>query len=304
MSRRVFEILRWSLAIGLIALVVPAFASAAGGKGKDQIVVTGSVDVPKDRTVHTVVIVDGPATIAGHVTGDVVAVHGKVTLSGQVDGDVSTVTKRARLLPGAHVRHDLLYGDKKPIVDSGATVDGKTKHESWNKVSSSFAWAFGLLIWLGVTLSALILGLLLVALVPRVVEAAWEAAESSLGPVIGIGAGLFVGFPLVALLIAATVFGLPLSLLLFLALLPVYALGYVTAAWLVGRRVLSGPRGRFVPLLVGLLILRVLALIPFLGALVGIAATTLGLGALGIAAWRAGGAGRRAPAPVAPPATS
>jgi hypothetical protein len=117
--------------------------------------------------------------------------------------------------------------------------------------------------------------------------------------------GIFLGFPLVVIAIAATAVGLPLAGLLLLALLPLYSLGYVASAWLVGRRVLSGCRDRFVPFLVGLLILRLLALIPVLGALVGIAATALGLGALGIAAWRAGGAGRgRGPAPAAPPATS
>jgi hypothetical protein len=109
--------------------------------------------------------------------------------------------------------------------------------------------------------------------------------------------------------VAATVVGIPLAGLLLLAVLPLYALGYVTSAWILGRRVLSGPRGRFVPLLVGLLILRVIALIPFLGGLTGVCATAFGLGALGLAAWRAGGEGRSGPpraepAPAGPPVTS
>lgn len=293
-----------AVAILLAVLALPAAAGASSGKGKDQVVITGSVNVPRGKTVKTIVIVDGPVTIDGHVTGDVVSVHGTVTVSGRVDGDLATVTKRAHLLAGAHVGHDLLYGDKKPTVDGGATVGGKVKHEGFSKVSSSFAWALGLFVWLAVTLSALVLGVLVVAFTPRVVESAWEAADSGLGSVIGMGVALFVGFPLVALAIAATVFGLPLSLLLFLALLPLYALGYVASAWILGRRVLSGRRDRFVPLLIGLLILRVLALIPVLGALVGIAATAFGLGAIGIAAWRAGGEGRGRGAAKAPPATA
>jgi cytoskeletal protein CcmA (bactofilin family) len=284
-------------------LGAPATASAAD-EAKDQIVITGSVAVAKGETVDTVVIADGPVTIDGHVEGDVVAINGRVTIRGTVDGDVATVVKRARLLDGGRVGGDLIYSEKKPDVAGGATVDGKIRHENAGKASSAFAWALGLLLWLAVTASSLVLGVVLVAFTPRVVEAAWEAADSRLGAVIGIGAALFFGLPLVALFVAFTVFGLPLSLLLLLALLPLYALGYVTSAWLVGRRVLSGPRDRFVPLLVGLLILRVLALIPFLGALVGIAATAVGLGALGVAAWRAGGEGRGRAVPAAPPATS
>ena len=292
------------LAVVLAAVVLPAAAWAAPGKPKDQVVITGAVDVAKGERAKTIVIADGPVTIAGHVTGDVVAIHGRVTISGRVDGDVTTVTKRAVLAPGAHVGGDLVYGDKKPELAGGATVGGKVRHEGFGKVSSAFAWVFGLVVWLTVTVSAAVLGIVLVAVAPRVVEGAWEAAEQRLGAVIGIGIALFLGLPIVALLIAFTVFGLPLALMLLLAMLPLYALGYVTACWLVGRRVLSGPRDRFVPLLVGLLILRVLALVPVLGALVGIAATVLGLGALGMAAWRVGGGRGGSPAPAAPPATS
>jgi hypothetical protein len=218
---------------------------------------------------------------------------------------VTVVANRLRLLHGARVGGDVHYGDEKPIIDSGASVGGKVSDEGWREVgTSTFAWALGLIVWLAVTVSTLVLGLLLVGLAPRAVEAAWEAAEGSLGAVIGMGVGLFIGVPVVAVLIAATVFGLPLGILIFLAMLPLYALGYVTAAWMVGRRVLSGRRDRFVPFLVGLLILRVIALIPVLGGLAGLAATALGLGALGLAAWRTGGAGRGGTRPAEAPVTS
>jgi cytoskeletal protein CcmA (bactofilin family) len=295
--------------VALLALVALAAPAAADAKRKDQVVISGTVDVPKGATAGDIVIVDGPVRIAGHVTGDVVAVAGKVTISGQVDGDVVTVANRLRLLEGAHVRGDVSYGDEKPVVASGATVDGKIKKVK-NKIGvGAFAWAIGLIIWLAVTASSLILGVLVVAFTPRAVEAASEAADSSLGAAIGMGAGLFIGIPLGAILIAATVFGVPLAVLLLLAVLPLYALGYVTSAWILGRRILSGRRDRFVPLLIGLLILRVIALIPFLGGLAGIAATAFGLGALGLAAWRAGGGGRSGPphaepAPAGPPVTS
>jgi hypothetical protein len=55
---------------------------------------------------------------------------------------------------------------------------------------------------------------------------------------------------------------------------------------LVGRRVRKAS-GRIGAFLVGLLILRVLALIPFLGALISLVATVFGLGALFVAMRRA-----------------
>ena len=293
--------------LAVAALAVPAVASA---ERKDQIVISGSIDVPKDRTAGDLVIVDGPVRIQGHVTGDVVAFAGKVTISGRVDGEVVTFANRVRLLDGARVRGDVSYADKKPVVASGAEVGGEIK-KIRNKVGvGAFAWAIGLLIWLAVTGSALILGIMVVAFTPRAVESAAEAAESSTGATIGMGAGLFLGIPIVAVIIGATVIGIPLAGLLLLAVLPLYALGYVTSAWMLGRRILSGRRDRFVPFLFGLLILRIIALIPFLGGLVGVCATAFGLGALGLAAWRVGGGrgGTRPtppePAPAGPPVTS
>jgi hypothetical protein len=72
---------------------------------------------------------------------------------------------------------------------------------------------------------------------------------------------------------------------------------YTTTAWVVGRRVLRNrSRSRWAMLLVGWGILRLLALIPVVGGLVGLVATVVGLGALTVALWRA-----RAPnAPDAP----
>ncbi|MFL6116007.1 MAG: polymer-forming cytoskeletal protein, partial [Catenulispora sp.] len=237
----------------LVALVGPAVADA---KRKDQVVISGSVNVAKGQTARDIVIVDGPVRIDGHVTGDVFAIAGKVRISGTVDGDVVTVANRLRLLEGAHVKGDVSYGDEKPVVESGARVDGKTKKVK-NKIGvGAFAWAIGLIIWLAVTGSALILGILVVALTPRAMEAAWEVAGASTGATIGMGAGLFLGFPIVALIVAATVVGIPLAAVLLLAVLPLYALGYVTSAWILGRRILTGRRDRFVPFLIGLVILR------------------------------------------------
>lgn len=72
-----------------------------------------------------------------------------------------------------------------------------------------------------------------------------------------------------------------------LAALPLYAIGYTTSAWLLGRRLLGPPRGRVLAFLAGLAILRVLAIIPIFGGIVWFAATVDGLGALLVATWRA-----------------
>ena len=106
------------------------------------------------------------------------------------------------------------------------------------------------------------------------------------------------GLPILAVIAIVTLVGIPLGVGLLLALTPIYAVGYVTGAWLLGRLLLKRPTtSRYVAFLAGWGILRVVALIPILGGLGWLVATVFGLGALIVAAWRA----RRA-YPAAPPA--
>ncbi len=104
-----------------------------------------------------------------------------------------------------------------------------------------------------------------------------------------------VGAPLLAILALVTLVGIPFGVALLLAAIPVLAVAYATAAWIVGARVLRGRSASpWTALLAGWGILRVLALIPVVGGLVGLAATVGGLGALAVALWQA----RRPPAPA------
>jgi hypothetical protein len=280
-----------------VLLAAGVLAPPAHASPRDQIVVTGGVTVPRGQTVKNVVVVDGPVTIAGHATGHVVAVHGRVTVSGTVDRDVTAVSQRARLLPGARVGGDLLYGGPRPTVAPSAHVAGKISDEGWTDVGTgAFSWLVRLLFWLGVTFSTLVLGLVLLALAPRAAEGAMTIAARRTGAAAGWAAILFFGLPILAVVLMATILGLPLGIGLLLVLLPLSAVGYVTTCWVLGRAVVRGARSRFLVFLAGWGILRAVALIPFLGALVWVVASAFGLALLLLAAWYGGAAGRGQPA--------
>ena len=87
--------------------------------------------------------------------------------------------------------------------------------------------------------------------------------------------------PIAIFVAAITLVGLPLSIALGLAALPFAAIAYVTAAWALGRVMVKPPQGRILAFLAGLAILRVAALVPAIGLLVGLAAMIVGLGLLG-----------------------
>jgi cytoskeletal protein CcmA (bactofilin family) len=283
--------------VTLLALLLGAGSASAE---TDHVVITGGVVVPAGQTAGDVIVLDGTVRIAGRVTGDVISVAGPVRVSGRVDGDLTAVSDRAFLGSTARVGGDLRYGDESPVLAPGASVDGKVSNEDWADSASGWGWVSALAWWLAVSVSTLIVGALLVWLAPRAVYAAERAARERLGATVGCGVVIAIGVPVLAILALVTLVGIPFGVALLLAAIPVLAVAYATAAWIVGRRVLRyRSASPWAALFAGWGILRVLALIPVVGALVGLAATVAGLGALAVALWRA----RQTSAPVARPAT-
>ena len=269
--------------------MAPASAAKSGGSDNAVVVVTGDVEVARGESVDAVVVIDGDVRIAGHVDGSVVVVNGTTTISGTVDGDLVTIAGPARLLPGALVDGDVQYGDEKPVIARGATVTGDIDHEGWSDAAGIFAVVGALALWVAVTVSTLILGLLLLVAAPQAADAALHQARRQIWVTVAVGLAVFIALPVVGVIAAVTLVGLPLGIALLMALIPLWAVGYVAGAWLLGRRLVGPPRHRFVAFFAGWGILRGLALIPILGFLVAIAATVVGVGALAAAA----GAARR-----------
>jgi cytoskeletal protein CcmA (bactofilin family) len=272
--------------IAIAALALPAAASAADTTHNEEdaiVVISGDVTVPRGETVDGIYIVSGDLRLAGRVDGDVVLAAGDATVSGRIDGDLVTVGGQARLRPRAYVRGDVSYGDERPIVAGSAIVRGDVTKENWDGWDEFLPFIGAFVLWLGVGISMAILGVLLLLIAPRAADALYARSRERVGPVIAIGIAIGICLPLAAAIALVTLVGIPLAFVIGLALLPIAALAYVTAAYALGRRLVGEPRSRFWAFLAGLGILRAAALVPFLGFLVGLAAVVFGLGLLGAA---------------------
>ncbi|HEX3239958.1 MAG TPA: polymer-forming cytoskeletal protein [Solirubrobacterales bacterium] len=276
-----------SLLALLALLTVPAVALATGVEGEHEedaiVVVSGDVTVPRGETVDGVYVASGDVRIDGHVDGDVAVLSGDVLVRGRIDGDLFTASGTAHLLRGAVVGGDVKYGDKHPNLSLDARVGGDVEKEEWPDVGGLLPWIGGFLIWLAITVSLAILGVLLILVAPRAADALYARSRERVGPTIAIGIAIAIALPVGAALAAITILGLPLALGLGLALLPLWAVAYAVSAWALGRRLLGAPRDRMLAFLAGLAILRVAALVPFLGFLIALAAVVLGLGLIGAA---------------------
>jgi cytoskeletal protein CcmA (bactofilin family) len=286
----------------LAALAAGAAPAQARNIGPDdEIVLTGTVRVPRGEHADRILIGDGRVDIDGHVDGVVFALDAPVRIGRHavIDGDVIAVSRRVTVERGAILNHDLVYLDDKPIVRPGAMVYGDVRRVGAGDVSlQSGRLLLHAAIWIAFTFSSLVLGLLFVALTPGAADAAWKAARERSGAAIGWGLALFLGLPVLAAVAVATLVGIPLGLLVLLSMLPLYALGYVATAYALGRALLSSVQGRAAVFLGGWAILRLLALVPVLGSLVWLAATVYGLGLLTVALWQSRGPARPSPESV------
>jgi hypothetical protein len=269
-----------SAAVACLAIVVSAGPAAAQPRRPDDVVVlTGGADVAGDEAVGDVVVFDGGAVIRGSVDGSVVSFNGDVTVTGEVADEVVVFRGKATIRDGARVGGDIRTVERAQ-VEEGAEVRGSVGRI--NRVDfedfAPFAFASRIAWWIAVSVSTLLLGVLLLWLAPR--AAAAVAERTSIGGAIGWGLLLAVGLPILAVLALITIVGIPFGLGLMSALLAIYGVGYVTACWLLGNRVLQRNPSKYVVFLAGWAILRLLALIPILGGLISVIATIVGLGAL------------------------
>lgn len=272
--------------LALAFLILAAPASAQEADRDDQVVLTGEVTIEEGRTVDSVVIFNGPATVDGAVQGSVVAFNGEVTISGTVEDDVIVFNGVVTVRSGAEIGGDLTTREP-AVVEEGATVRGD-RTRTIDLTRGPFPFFARLAVWVAVTASFLALGLLLALLFPRLMEAVDLAWRTGMGGAIGWGLLLLIGLPILGVLFAITIVGVPLGVGLLLALALIYAIGYVSAGWILGRMMIKPPGAAVLAALVGILILRLVALIPVAGGIVGALASAFGLGAIAVAAWRTG----------------
>ncbi|MFC6837362.1 bactofilin family protein [Halomarina ordinaria] len=229
----------------------------------------------------------GPEGVVG---GSLEAAGGDVTIAGQVDGDATVGAETVRLTDTAAIGGDLEY-DGTLERSEGATVDGTvTQSDSVSvepvPVDPRVADLVGTVYTF---LASLLFGALLLLVLPgfsrRVATTALDA------PLRSGGVGLLVLFavPLVLVLFAITIVGLPITFLGAFLFVLVAWMGSVYGRVAVGAWLLrfADVRNRWAALVVGLLVVGVLTLVPILGGLVEFVVTLLGLGALATVLYRA-----------------
>lgn len=281
------------LAVAVVALGAGPVAAQDDEDGavrepEAQVVLSGTVTVPRGRQVGEIVVFHGRATVGGVALGDVLVLDGPIVVNGQVSGSVIAVNGDVTLGPGAQVRGDVMAGGS-VNADPAAQVSGGVRDGVAFTLRGSLQALGRFVVWLAISVSTLLLGAALVLLAPRGADAVHAAASTAPWPSAGWGLGALVGLPALAVLLVASVLGLPLGLTLLLALAFLLLVGFALSAWIVGRLLWSPPRSRWLALLFGWLVASVATVVPRLGPVVWFLAAGFGLGAATVATWRSRG---------------
>ncbi len=244
------------------------------------------VAVDDDATVRrNATVASSAVTIDGAVDKDLFAFSESVAVSGQLGRNLEAFTNRIRLAGDARVAGDVrlrTQGEDSLIRGDGVQIDGELEFlalpeelepENPYATVSFYLWQVVQII------TGLLVGLVLLWLAPGLRHASIGAGIDGLKSA-GIGLLALLTMPVAAVLIGATIIGLPFAFVTF----ALWALGFylstILVGAIVGRMVLPDSNSLPMTLLVGLTIVVVITALPWVGDFLGFILTILGLGLL------------------------
>ncbi len=265
------------------------------------IVLGGTAALSENSTVtDDVFIMGGTLTAAGTIQGDVAAIGGLVSLesTAQVNGDINALSASLKRAEGSQVDGEVntdiagpftidIPGNLKipgleglpPISiprESGSPVAGFHFNPIWDV----FWWLIRSFIW---AVMAVLVGLF----APKAISRAGEAAISSPAATAGLGCLTILVFPMILVLLAITICGIPFSLIGAFGLWFAWVFGVIVLGTETGKRIANLFKGDWaVPVSAGVgtfiltLVMNGLGLlVPCVGWIVPMILGSIGLGA-------------------------
>jgi len=228
------------------------------------------------------VVYGGSVTLAesGEIDRSFGAAAGEVTLAGTIGGDATVGASTVTLEETAVIEGDLTYDGR--FDDRGGQVEGTTLQSSDLDIAPGGSPLFGPVFSVYWMLATLLLGGLLLLAFPDFAAAVVDLAETDPLRVGALGLGVVVGLPLVLLVLALTVVGLPLALVGLVGYLLLLWVGGVYGRYVIGVLLLSlrDIEHRWGALLVGVVVVGLVGLIPYLGPVVRLLVALFGVGAV------------------------
>ena len=241
-------------------------------------------------------------TIDGTVGRDILAFVNATNISGKIAGGIQAQGNTLKFNSGAQVDGPVKFkGNNPPEVSSGAklavpVVFTQLEHHNRYQDSGFYVWR---VIW---TAAVILFGMVLFLLLPNFARATVDSAERY-GASFGLGVLVLFGVPIAAFIACITVVGMMIGISTFILWMTTLFCAQIVVGAVVGQWLMGHTRetwqliGRMV---VGVIIVRVLEMIPFLGGWIKFAVLLWGMGAISLAIYRHFTPARTAAVPASP----
>jgi cytoskeletal protein CcmA (bactofilin family) len=260
-----------------------------GSVAKNVLAGADSVDIdPKATVGGSVTAFAGDVNLNGPVGRDVLASAGMFTVNSKIGGNVLVRARNISVGSDASIAGGLTYkGDQSPKIDSGAKIAGpvQAKYEEYvpyykqpkffRKIA--FSWA-----------AATVFSLALILLIPAFFTDVLRSLDR-VGISAGAGILAIAGVPFAAVIACITIVGLAVGIAaILLYLIGLYSAQVFVGAW-IGRKILgegSGSGAMFGRAALGLAILGLVKLVPWVGIFVTAIVLFWGAGAIARTVYR------------------
>jgi cytoskeletal protein CcmA (bactofilin family) len=254
-----------------------------GSVGKNVSVWNANFDMDAKATIGgSVIVASADAELDGQIAGDLLAFGNSITIDGPLGRDAQIHAQRLTVGSDADIKGSTAYtGWRQPDVSPGAKlaspIQTTIQRPGPNYSSPRFYW-HQTLFWGAV----FVFGLFTLLIAPGFFFDV-TAASKRIGPSLGWGALVLIVTPIAAVAACLTIVGLGVGAVLLLwYAIAIFGAQVFVGAWL-GETLLGSAVGigaTIGRLALGLAIIRLVAILPFIGPLVQTLAIVWGLGAL------------------------
>jgi hypothetical protein len=241
-------------------------------------------------------------TVDGSLGRDLLVFSKTTSVSGHVGGGIQARGEGLTITSTAEVGGPIKFtGDRPPDVSSRAQLASqpvfvKQAHHTEYQESKFYVWR---VIW---TAAVVLFGLVLFLLMPSFARATVDSAERY-GASFGLGVLTMFGVPIAAFIACITVVGMLIGISAFVVWLAALYCAQIVVGTVVGQWLMGHTRetwqmiGRMV---IGVILVRVVEMIPHLGGWIKLAVLLWGMGAISLAIYRRFNPGTPAAVPVSP----
>lgn len=275
--------------------------SLCGAITGDAVLAGGDIDICADTIVgNNLWIAAGDATLNGTVENDLTIKGGDITLSGKILGNANISAHSIEILPGTEILGNFEYSSpEEASIHSTANISGEvtyTKSKGWwgrknDKESGGLlmgAIGFLLIALLSISISALVVSKTL----PKVFSSTPTIIRTQFLQSLGVGLIAILVTPIIMALLAITVVGIPLAVILLLLYLLMIIGGLFAGLLVVADMILQWIKNKqqatktktgfwyFIAIILATLLLIILNIIPLVGGVILFLLYLTGVGAV------------------------